>query len=804
MQFRIRYRWRRISICLALILIGTEIECIAQGCGGLLGPPVIAYDAIARRAYLARRAQVTPPALDDRGGYGALALAGVGGANPPTFLCDGKPVEVYIVNRRLKQNFTVTTNTVFQLSNGLPSLRGFPNAPTVAQPTSTPSTPTAPQAKGGLNAAGQMTADQFIAYFLTDETFDKAFQKLQDDGATTVELYTFLRSMFGQYTAHLNGIIGGPPVTTVQGEATLQGTASLFNALIMQAGVTFPLPAAPAGPLPLVGPLGPPTVADQMEVAFDRLTASVDIAVADVQRLNGKVQTYPIVDTLVNLQGQVSSFEDSVRILDHEYTALVVAVQITQDILNTLNRIPYLRERNAAELRTLLRQRYGSTGANLDDATIERIVNLYVQPNGAGDPYIQGVGARTLGTRVNILAAALPQWANAVRAQLGLAPMAPLGAAFPEWATGTPLRTQDSQAAVNALANLRVNIDLLNAAQATCFSVVNRIYNEYRAPVVPLTVDLQGNSGNLIVFYSITGAELFKRYQVISETLQPESGCLLSLTSTASTPGTTPTCASVQNNPPSVAPAQGTATPTPSITGNPQQSGTTTPTTSQAPSFAPADFYGRVEVHHFVRGALVTGISFNSVANISYSWNPCPLPPTGTTSTAGKCYSSTTASSPTTFQFVKNSTTGVAAVVGVNLYVRSQDMFPGARRSWYTRYLPTSPFFGASVFPLNQYFYGGAAEPLRGFNITVGGVYGSQTSLPRSWSFQPGDQVTAPTVPTVPSATRFRNGVFFMLGCDTSLFQAIFGSIWTNVTTIGAPPSVPPSSPSSTTSSGSQ
>ena len=125
--------------------------------------------------------------------------------------------------------------------------------------------------------------------------------------------------------------------------------------------------------------------------------------------------------------------------------------------------------------------------------------------------------------------------------------------------------------------------------------------------------------------------------------------------------------------------------------------------------------------------------------------------------------------------------------IGVSLYIRRVDMFPGVKRPWWEKYLPTSPFLGASVFPLNHYLVGGSLEPLRGFNLTLGPVFGAQTSLPPPYTV--GEQVSATSTPALPTSSRFRTGAFAMAGFDTSLFKAIFGSLWSNVTNVGTPPS---------------
>jgi hypothetical protein len=153
----------------------------------------------------------------------------------------------------------------------------------------------------------------------------------------------------------------------------------------------------------------------------------------------------------------------------------------------------------------------------------------------------------------------------------------------------------------------------------------------------------------------------------------------------------------------------------------------------------------------------------------------CPLAVTGG---AGNCFST---SSQSNYEFVSSNQTRTAVAVGVSLFWPAHDMFSTDTRPWYSRLAPKEPFFGPSVYPLNQYFAGLSAEPRHGLNFTIGYVLGSQTCLPKGYQFSPGDVVTIPagstTAPTVPSATRFRSGAFFMMGFDTTIFNSVFANI---------------------------
>ncbi|MGA9057776.1 MAG: hypothetical protein WB763_14835, partial [Terriglobia bacterium] len=743
------------------------------------GRPVLLYDANTRTARIVFKGDVrrAPDA------YGVFPLAALP-QPPPRFLCDGRPAEVWIANRRLKQVFSVTTTSVFVLSSGLPELRGMPSAPAVAQPTAAPAAAPSPAAKGGLAGPTTLTTDAVVGYLLNEETFDRPFQRLQDDAATVKELRRFLKGLFDQYNSKLDSLTGGitpatipsappppkpplpPPVppAPLQGEATLGGTTTNFVWETASINASF-FPTPPHHGVPL----------EQAESEFDQLTGQINQIVADVQRINAKIQNYPVVDVLVNLRSQVDTYEDSVRLLNHEYQNINAAITILHDLRQIAKE--YLRQRNAAEIRVLLTQRYAGSTPVLDAPTIARIVDLYMNQGKEPSSYIDRKGRDSLEDRLCGLRQDMQQFSIETRSALQMPkctvltktgtedcripyqaePCLPGNTAlpcvendgFPDWGTGDSLQLVEIPAANAKLDTLRHAIVDLNSAEAQTFAAINAVYDTYRAPLIPLNVDLQSNSGNLMVFYSITGTEQFQRYRVTNETLQPQSACVQTLAAgNGSTPGT-PNCTTA---------ASGTATSTATTSAATAPAAPATTASATTPPSPPADFYGRFEVHHFVRGALVSGLAYDSIGNRSYSWVACPSPPSSGSGPSGACYSQAPATSnptpPTSYQLLQSNSPQAAVVVGVSIFIKREDMFPGVKAPWWQRYLPTEPFLGASVYPLNHYFVGGSLEPIHGFNLTLGPVFGSQASLPPQYT--PGEQVTGTTAPTVPISSRFR------------------------------------------------
>jgi hypothetical protein len=298
---------------------------------------------------------------------------------------------------------------------------------------------------------------------------------------------------------------------------------------------------------------------------------------------------------------------------------------------------------------------------------------------------------------------------------------------------------------------LRSNIDLLNQAEAATFDAINSRYRTFRIPrPFPIYLNLTGFSGNLSVFYSLSGVETFQPYVMINETPQPFPSSLQT-TQAASVPGGAPAPGGGGTNP-AAAPASSAASP--------------------SPPAAPSEYYGNFQVHHFDQGTIFGSFAFNSLSNPSFS-----VVPSGYSGTANYVISR---SSPRV---------GIAVLVGVELYFRSQDEYPGAGRRLFRGW---GAMFGASVFPLNQYFIGPSVEPKRGFMLGAGYVIGSQPSLPSSTyvgqSLGPTTTATgtAITAPALSTNSVFKSGFFFTVGFDINIFQAIFGKV-NNVGTPSAP-----------------
>ena len=92
------------------------------------------------------------------------------------FLRDGRPVKIYVINRRFMSSYTATLNATFALPPPTLDVRG------VTPPAGIGSTP---GTKGFTSLASStlMTTDEAIAFMLNDETFERPFNRVADDAA---------------------------------------------------------------------------------------------------------------------------------------------------------------------------------------------------------------------------------------------------------------------------------------------------------------------------------------------------------------------------------------------------------------------------------------------------------------------------------------------------------------------------------------------------------------------------------------------------------------------------------------------
>jgi len=785
--------------------------------------PVIAYDASTRTAQLRYRSEVKdlkPNSPNDR-----IDIPSKG--HEPEFLCYGRPVEVYVFNRRLKANFSVTVTTAISAENA--EITGY-TAPSAAPAAASPST--TPAAKGLqpiATGANLLTTDQVINDFLNEETFDRALNRVQDDAASVLAQARQFQANYDQYLETLHQLIG--PRRADRGMAV--GSESLSDATVEFGRLSDQIRRS-----------GGLSVAD--EKTFDDWTEAADRLETDTTRISVKLQNYPVADTLINLRASASTLVDNIRGVVAEYRSLRLAREILLNLMRQSVTSPkgldtndklcsyqkpirfeqpnYIDERARAELRIQLRAQY--PGTSIDEPTLARILELHrslteelslrtrLCPVGGNQPpeddwansenVWRGKISDALRSRYvragslcgNSDCLAKIQDPNDVRRSL----LEPIDL------------TEGLSVASGELERLRREIKRLNEAEALAFDIINDIYNRSHAVPQVLTLDLSNYGKNLYVYYTVSGFEEFHRYRILNEVPQPQSNCLLSIAANVNASGGQNPCTTATGAIALPAASASTASSAPG-TSAPPATPSTGGSTANTPAAAaqpgpPPDFYGHFELHNFSKAALFTGVAYDSVPNVNFNWVACPTSATNTTgSTAtNACISPTTAAGATTpqltyYQLVKTRQPQIAAIEGIAIYPwKPRDMFREIRG----QRVSFSPelFIGAAAYPLDHYFLGGNVEPIHGMSFFGGLAFGAETTLPRNSPYQIGSVAQGTAPPALTTSTSMHTGVFVGVAFHTSLFGSIFnGSVFQNVLSIGTAGS---SKPSSTPSSGSQ
>jgi hypothetical protein len=642
----------------------------------------------------------------------------------PQFLRDGRPVKIYVVNRKMLTVYSASLNSTYALSGPTVDVRG------VTPPAGIGSTP---GTKGFVSQAATnnlLTTDQAVALMLNDETFDRPFNRVADDAAAVLAQADQITQNIQILTDRITAIQGTSsqaksetPVDIGTVRSVAGSWALLDNEIVTASAIGVD------------------------ESIFANWISRADRLLTEMTRVNTKLTAFPFADFYTNLRASITVLKDSQRAVLEERDAIDRAQAILQDALNYTGNAPTtagsLVERQRLELRNALRARYST--ATVSDATLARIVQ-------------DTDGRARLRSNLNTIAVGGPifrRYANNLTQVQQL---------FDD--TG-----QFQRGALPDMAPLYTEIANLNAAEGQALRRLNLVYDTYRAPVEPLpNLNLAGASGNVHVNYSVIPVEQYHRYQIVNEVLAPLSNCAQSNSASTSTSGGFAPC--------TTAPA--TAPPGPSATYSitaPAQTGSTTTVGVVAGAAPPSPLptiTKEFDLHHFTDGALMAGVAYDSVPNQSYQWQQCPTSssfPNGTTSTP--CYSPTPPSGSSTptynYQLLRTTQAPVAAIGGILLYLKQRDMFsPKTDKS------ALAAMFAVSLYPLNHYYLGPAYEFKPGISVSSGIVFGSTNVLPSRYGFVPGDVTTS--APPPPSVTRFKTGFYLTLNFDAYLFKAIFTS----------------------------
>jgi hypothetical protein len=727
--------------------------------------PVIVYDASRREAHL------------------ELPKDGEPSGERREFLCDGRPVEIFVINRKLLSSYAATLTNTFTVANKLLDLRGA-TPPASQPPSGNTSPPITPVAKGiNLPAAitNLLTTDKAVGYLLDDETFDLPFNQVSDHAAGVREQFDQLKANLDLYRAYLQTLTGAAAEAQMppQGELTLPGLTAEWGALSEE--VKKP--------------------SDHVsEVQFKAWIKRADRLITETSRANTKLQQFPVVDTAINLTASLKTIEDNFRGVRDEEDALQEATLL----INQMGK-DYQKIRAKNELANTLRGHLSAT-STIPDSTLLQIVEAFDRDGGVNRLKVRGLDTSDL------CAVGAPRVFPANFAPLRrYCGFRDEDISFNKELTSWRAKWEWHKLQAH-LSHLNELIVAANNAQGESLRALNDVYDKTTVsdPLQITNLNLNGASGNLIVYYTLSINEQFNRYQIVNEIAEPISNCQLSL-SAAATSTTSSGFVPCTTAAASAAPAPATTLSTsayPPLQPTPP-AGATAPTAPTASGLTnPQEYFGRVEVHHFSHGALVTGVAYDSIKQSTFSWATCLTnanfpngnPPnltatsSSTTTPSGACASPTVIPSgataaPTYYQLNAQSGPTVAVVEGVDLFIfdnfswkhgGARDMFK-SRMAW----TPPELYLAASAYPVNHYYLGLSEEPLQGFHFS-GGIAGAVSS-----SISPGAGFNVGSVslsnPTIPTTSHFKGGFFIEVGFDTSLFGQIFSkSAFSSVLSLGS------------------
>jgi hypothetical protein len=284
----------------------------------------------------------------------------------------------------------------------------------------------------------------------------------------------------------------------------------------------------------------------------------------------------------------------------------------------------------------------------------------------------------------------------------------------------------------------------INTLQSQVLSRTNEIYDRSIVPTpVRKQLDIGGNKGNLLVYYTVRKVETFPRFAVppVTEQGQATAPSL----PVAPVPATSTTAA-----------ASASTTTTTSATS---PASTTAVDTSSGVMVA----HGVVQVHDRYKATMVAmfGFSGNGTQNF-----------TSTAVSSGTASDGTTActsSNPCTQISVSQGAAHSAVLVGFSFHPYGYDTYPhfhqGLKHRW-------GIMGGLSVLSFNDYFAGPDLQIAHGIQVALGVNVYQQDKLNPIYM----NNGIYPGTPTF-TAQHWTTGVFGGIGLNLSIFRKAFGSV---------------------------
>jgi hypothetical protein len=488
------------------------------------------------------------------------------------------------------------------------------------------------------------------------------------------------------------------------------------------------------------------------EDAFRRLMVNDNDAIQMVSSLGATLS-----QQMPQLSTQLSAFDGDMQSLRADMNTLSGNVQAAQDATSLLPTITPTMTRAQIKLK-LIQTLNGGSKPVLDDAELNLLTEQYYMltrskaaldavskteseinqlwPNGVASINSALATATEIGSPIFTPSSACAPY-ETVRPNLGC-----LGREVD--ARFSFLLDRDHTL---ASVDLPIEVTAINAAQSNLLARANQIYDNSRIDVpLDLPINLNGNGGNLRLYFTIYETEAFPRFAIPPNT-------------SATTPIVSATPATLAAAPPTTTTTTTTATAT-----------TTTTTTPTQPS-GNAVASGVLDVHDRYKATMVAAFAFSpNLKEISIQSTPIT---SGTTSDGTVTCSSTT---PCSEAIEVHGSPHASVILGISFHPGSYDTFPHAYDGtglWGHAKHAIGVFGGLSVQNLNDYYAGIDYQFAHGIQLMGGANFLRTDALAPGYK---NGNIYAGS-PTFGGPQHFKTGAYFGIGLNLSIFRKAFGAV---------------------------
>ena len=656
---------------------------------------------------------------------------------PRPFLIQGQRAELRVFNRKFFADYSLTVDFVAPITSG-PQIRNLSEAESL---TLAPGAPAAPPSKGGAGGLSARTAADILNQLLDETTATQPQADLEGDEQAITRQSLQVRAEIKAFKSDyrlLRGTQGSSKSPNLCKKIGGSADADLMSYCLEQE-----LDTENCGDWNGARPF-------TNEPGFRDVNTRVGDLIVAVQKLGAMLTAATLPQSAQKIETDVAQYETNLTTFSANIQAALDATTLFSQMIavwppSTSSPRTELRRQ---QMRALLMQKLqAGSKPILDDAEMNALLDKY--------EHYFAASSSVSSNRVNNLSVeahnALKLYVNPHNPPSGL-----------QYILVHKIQPDVGRIRNDIGVDLPNAIDEVNAQQGRLLARVNFIYDHSEVPdALPVPIDLSGHPGNLIVYFTMRRVETFKRYSV-AQVQGPGGAAPTSSTGTplpppakgeatgaAQTTGASPNSGINANVPDSEA---GTTTP-PAAASRTNQGG-------GAPSgvvVAKGDF----EVHDLYRATVVAAFAFSVLQDQSIAKQAHPTACTGTAAAPdNNCFSPVLA----------NTSHQLEPIVGVDVYFRKRDTYPGAPNSWYQK----TGFMGAvSISPPNSFFVGGFWEPWLGMQLAGGANIGMEKRLQSNFQFGTPVDITS----DFPTVNKQAVGAFVSAGLDLDLFRKIFGKV---------------------------